>query len=148
MPQMEQVDWDFPVTVADVALMGRYSRRGLLRRITAEDRDAAEAALQRVGMYPLRHRLIGELSGGQRRRVLLARALSNDPVLLLLDEPVAGLDATAQHQFLDTVDEFAWRGQDRGPSHPRPVLRLRMVWESGVLEPQADCFWPSRGNFK
>ena len=62
-------------------------------------------------MYPLRHRLIGELSGGQRRRVLLARALSNDPVLLLLDEPVAGLDATAQHRFLDTVDELRGEGK-------------------------------------
>ena len=111
MPQMEEVDWDFPVTVADVALMGRYSRRGLLRRTTAEDREAADAALHRVGMYPLRHRLIGELSGGQRRRVLLARALSNDPALLLLDEPVAGLDATAQHQFLDTVDELRREGK-------------------------------------
>ena len=111
MPQMEEVDWDFPVTVADVALMGRYSRRGLLRRTTAEDREAAESALQRVGMYSFRNRLIGELSGGQRRRVLLARALSNDPVLLLLDEPVAGLDATAQHRFLDTVDELRGEGK-------------------------------------
>ena len=111
MPQMEHVDWDFPVTVGDVALMGLYSRRGLLRRTTREDRQAADRALDRVGMYPLRHRLIGELSGGQRRRVLLSRALANDPVLLLLDEPVSGLDATAQHQFLDTVDELRGEGK-------------------------------------
>ena len=111
MPQMEDVDWDFPVTVGDVALMGCYSRRGLLRRMTAEDRESADRALDRVGMYPLRHRLIGELSGGQRRRVLLARALANDPVLLLLDEPVAGLDATAQHQFLDAVEELRGEGK-------------------------------------
>ena len=62
-------------------------------------------------MYPLRDRLIGELSGGQRRRVLLARAMANEPALLLLDEPVAGLDATAQHQFLDTVDELRGEGK-------------------------------------
>ncbi len=111
MLQMEDVDWDFPVTVRDVALMGRYSSRGLLRRTNREDRDAADAALQRVDMYGLRDKLIGELSGGQRRRVLLARALVNDPVLLLLDEPVAGLDATAQHAFLDTVDELRGEGK-------------------------------------
>jgi ABC-type Mn2+/Zn2+ transport system ATPase subunit len=110
MPQVERVDWDFPVTVGDVALMGRYARRGLLRRTTREDREAASAALERVGMLPLRDRLIGELSGGQRRRALLARALANNPVLLLLDEPMAGLDATAQHQLLDIIGDLQASG--------------------------------------
>ena len=103
MPQIEEVDWDFPVSVGDVALMGRYARRGLFRRTSQEDREAAEAALQRVGMFQHRDRLIGELSGGQRRRVLLARALANRPQILLMDEPMAGLDATAQHQLLDII---------------------------------------------
>ena len=111
MPQLEHVDWDFPVTVGDVALMGRYSQRGLLRRTTREDREASDQALDRVGMYSLRNRLIGELSGGQRRRVLLARALANDPLLLLLDEPVAGLDANAQHRFLDIIAELRDEGR-------------------------------------
>ena len=109
-PQTELVDWDFPVTVADVALMGRYSRRGLFHRTTKEDREAADASLELVKMFDLRDRLIGELSGGQRRRVLLARAMAHSPELLLLDEPMAGLDATAQHQLLDLLDELRAKG--------------------------------------
>jgi len=109
-PQTELVDWDFPVTVADVALMGRYSRRGLFHRTTKEDREAADASLELVKMFDLRDRLIGDLSGGQRRRVLLARAMAHNPELLLLDEPMAGLDATAQHQLLDLLDELRAKG--------------------------------------
>ena len=109
-PQTELVDWDFPVTVFDVALMGRYSRGGLFRRTTKEDREAADASLELVKMFDLRDRLIGELSGGQRRRVLLARAMAHNPELLLLDEPMAGLDATAQHQLLDLLDELRGKG--------------------------------------
>ena len=109
MPQAEQVDWDFPVTVGDVALMGRYARRGPFRRTTREDRDAAGQALRQADMYELRDNLIGELSGGQRRRVMLARALANEPQLLLMDEPMAGLDATAQHQLLDLLDDLRSR---------------------------------------
>jgi ABC-type Mn2+/Zn2+ transport system ATPase subunit len=110
VPQMETVDWDFPVTVSDVALMGRYGRLGLLRHPTKADRSASAEALERVGMDPLSKRLIGELSGGQRRRVLIARAIAHNPSLLLLDEPLAGLDATAQHQILDIIRDLQSEG--------------------------------------
>lgn len=110
MPQMELVDWDFPVSVSDVALMGRYGRLGILRWPTRSDRRESEEALDRVGLSHLRHRLIGELSGGERRRVLLARALAQQPKLLLLDEPLSGLDATAQHQLLDIIREVQAEG--------------------------------------
>ena len=109
-PQTELVDWDFPVTVADVALMGRYSRRGLFHRTTKEDREAADASLELVKMFDLRDRLIGELSGGQRRRVLLARAMAHNPELLLLDAPMAGLDAPAQHHLLDLLAALRAKG--------------------------------------
>ena len=110
MPQIELVEWDFPVTVKDVALMGRYGRLGLLKRPTKIDHKACDEALDRVGMADLGKRLIGELSGGQRRRVLLARALADNPKLLLLDEPFSGLDATAQHQLLDIVKDVQAEG--------------------------------------
>ena len=110
MPQVELVDWDFPVTVFDVALMGRYGALGLLRRPSAEDRAAADASLDRVGMLSLSRTSVGELSGGQRRRALLARAIANDPKLLILDEPMAGLDAPAQHQILGVLRALTDRG--------------------------------------
>ena len=110
MPQMELVDWDFPVSVMDVVLMGRYHRRGLLKRPSKGDRSAAQEALDRVGISHLGDRLIGELSGGERRRTLLARALTNNPRLLLLDEPMAGLDATAQHQLISILRDLRDEG--------------------------------------
>ena len=106
MPQSELVDWSFPVSVLDVVLMGRYGRIGLLRRPARQDRKTAMAALERVQLTDRAQRLIGELSGGEQRRALIARALAQEADLLLLDEPFAGLDATAQHDLLRLFQEL------------------------------------------
>lgn len=105
-PQSELVDWSFPVTVLDVVLMGRYTRIGLFQRPGRQDHEVAMAALERVNIADLRHRRIGELSGGQQRRVLIARALAQEAELILLDEPVAGLDAAAQHDLLRLLEDL------------------------------------------
>jgi ABC-type Mn2+/Zn2+ transport system ATPase subunit len=110
-PQSELVDWAFPVTVADVALMGRYGRLGLARRPGKQDREIAMGALERVRMVDLSKRLIGELSGGQQRRVLIARALAQDADLILLDEPFAGLDATSQHDLIGLFKKLSEEGK-------------------------------------
>lgn len=110
-PQAELVDWNFPVTVADVALMGRYGRVGLIRRPSRHDREVATEALERVRMTGLSKRLIGELSGGQQRRVLIARALAQQADLLLLDEPFTGLDATAQHDLIQLFQQLTAEGK-------------------------------------
>ena len=92
VPQSEEVDWAFPVLVQDVVMMGRYGHMGFLRRPKAADHAAVADALRRVNMTDYRHRQIGELSGGQRKRVFLARALAQDGKVILLDEPFTGVD--------------------------------------------------------
>jgi ABC-type Mn2+/Zn2+ transport system ATPase subunit len=91
--------------------MGRYGRLGLLRRPGRRDREAALSALERVRLTHLADRQIGELSGGEQRRVLIARALAQEADLLLLDEPIAGLDAGAQHDLLRLVEELRDQGK-------------------------------------
>lgn len=110
VPQLEQVDWNFPVSVWDVVMMGLTPKRGLFRTHSRADRESAAEALATVDLIDLRRRGIGELSGGQRRRALLARAIAAGPSVLLLDEPMAGLDPTAQHRFLDILDRLRESG--------------------------------------
>jgi ABC-type Mn2+/Zn2+ transport system ATPase subunit len=104
VPQAEAVDWGFPVAAADVVMMGRYPRLGPLRRPGREDHAAVARALEQVGMTAFRRRQIGALSGGQRRRVFLARALAAEPTLYLLDEPVTGVDNTTQEDLMAVLD--------------------------------------------
>nr|WP_297426029.1 metal ABC transporter ATP-binding protein [uncultured Actinotalea sp.] len=110
VPQQDEIDRDFPVDVRDVVLMGRYHRMGPTRRARPADEQAAEAALERVGLADLAGRRIGRLSGGQRQRVLLARALAQDARVLLLDEPFTGLDVTSQAAVEAVLREFVAAG--------------------------------------
>jgi len=104
VPQHEGVDWDFPVTVREVVMMGRVRHIGWLRRAGRDQWAAVDAALARVGMSDLADRQIGELSGGQRRRVFIGRALAQQANILLLDEPFSGVDASAQAGLMDVLD--------------------------------------------
>ncbi|MEH7830313.1 manganese/iron ABC transporter ATP-binding protein [Gemmobacter sp. JM10B15] len=100
VPQSEEVDWSFPVLVEDVVMMGRYGHMGFFRRPRASDRQAVDAALARVNMLDFRHRQIGELSGGQKKRVFLARALAQESRVILLDEPFTGVDVKTEDQII------------------------------------------------
>jgi ABC-type Mn2+/Zn2+ transport system ATPase subunit len=111
VPQAELVDWHFPVSVDQVVMMGRYPRLGPFRRPTRVDAQAVKAALAKVDMSELADRQIGALSGGQRRRVFLARALASDADLFLLDEPVTAIDATTQEEIMDLLAEETERGR-------------------------------------
>jgi len=111
VPQREQVDWDFPVNVMDVVLMGRYGRRGWLRRVTKEDKKIAEESLDKVGMLPFRNRQIANLSGGQQQRVFLARALAQQSDLYLMDEPFAGVDATTERAIMTLLQDLQSQGK-------------------------------------
>lgn len=103
VPQAEEVDWTFPVLVEDVVMMGRYGRMGLMRIPRAVDREAVTAALARVGMLDFRKRQIGELSGGQKKRVFLARALAQEGQVILLDEPFTGVDVKTEDAIIDLL---------------------------------------------
>ena len=106
VPQSEAVDWDFPVTVIDVVLMGLARQIGWLRLADTHHRQVALDALDRVGLRAYAGRQIGELSGGQKRRVFIARALAQGAALLLLDEPFSGVDAVAQQTLFDILDQL------------------------------------------
>ena len=111
MPQAEDLDWTFPATVGEVVAMGLYRRSFGPGRHRGENRTRVLDALERLSAADLVSRQIGELSGGQQRRVLLARAIVKDPDVLLLDEPTAGLDPPSEHELLDLLRELANQGK-------------------------------------
>lgn len=106
VPQRNRIDWRFPVTVADVVMMGRVGKIGLLRWPGRADRERVGAALAQVGMSAFAQRQIGELSGGQQQRVFLARVLAQEAELLLMDEPLSGLDLPSQEAILSILAEL------------------------------------------
>ena len=118
VPQREDVDWRFPVTVHDVVAMGRYGQRGWLRRLSPGDREVIARCLERMGISPLAERPIGELSGGQQQRVFLARALAQEPHILLLDEPFTGVDVSTREATLETAGRSQGACGHRARLHP------------------------------
>lgn len=111
VPQTEDVDWAFPISVRDVVMMGRYGRLGMTRRAGAGDRTAAEQALERVELAELGDRQIGALSGGQKKRAFVARCIAQDSELLLLDEPFAGVDQRSEAMIVRLLRELAAAGR-------------------------------------
>ena len=106
IPQREEVDWRFPVTVWDVVMMGRFGHFGWFGRPTPRDRDLVAQKLAQMGIANLAQRPIGELSGGQQQRVFLARALAQEPHILLMDEPFTGVDGPTQDATLALLDDL------------------------------------------
>lgn len=110
VPQSEEVDWNFPVNVYDVVMMGRYGYMNLLRIPRSIDKQAVRESLERVEMWPMRDRQIGELSGGQKKRTFFARALAQQAKVLLLDEPFAGVDIKTEKMMINLLMELRQTG--------------------------------------
>ncbi len=111
VPQRESVDWDFPITVRELVLMGRYGRLGLFRRPRQADYAAVYEYLQKVGMESFAERQISQLSGGQQQRVFLARALIQEADIYLMDEPFAGIDLTTRAVIMDLLHQLKAQGK-------------------------------------
>ena len=139
VPQREDVDWSFPVSVRDVVAMGRYPRRGWLRRARPEDGAAVERALRELAIADLAERQIGELSGGQQRRAFIARAIAQEPEVILLDEPMAGIDERTHDLILDLFEQWHSEGKvvlqaTHAHVHGGSMIVLRRRGESDTAE--------------
>lgn len=106
VPQKDEVDWRFPVTVEDVVMMGRFGRLARLRRPGQNDREVVARSLEQMGIAHIASEPVGDLSGGQQQRVFLARALAQEPHILLMDEPFTGVDTATQETTLNLLDEL------------------------------------------
>lgn len=110
VPQKDGVNWEFPATVYDVVLMGRYPHKKLFQRMNKLDHDKANQALESLGMSAFKNRQIGELSGGQQQRVFIARALCQEAKIVLLDEPFVGVDIKTEHSIIKILKDLAKAG--------------------------------------
>jgi manganese/zinc/iron transport system ATP- binding protein len=111
VPQRESVDWDFPVSVLDVVLMGTYGQLGWIRRPGRRERDWARQCLEKVGLVDYERQQIGQLSGGQQQRVFLARALAQRADMYFMDEPMAGVDAATERMIFQVLQELRHEGK-------------------------------------
>ncbi len=111
VPQSEEIDWNFPILVEDVVMMGRYGHMNMFRMAKKKDHLLVAQALERVNMGEFRHRQIGELSGGQKKRIFLARALAQESEVILLDEPFTGVDVTTEDQIMALLRELRQQGK-------------------------------------
>ncbi len=124
VPQSEDVDWTFPISVRDVVMMGRYGHLGFLRRPRRADREAVAAALERVELTEFADRQIGQLSGGQKKRAFVARGIAQDASILLLDEPFAGVTSVPRQRFRRCYESWPPTA-DRSWSRPTIFTRCR-----------------------
>lgn len=149
VPQKETVDWDFPATVADVVMMGRYGHLGLFKRPGKIDREIAEESLELVNMQDFRNRQLGQLSGGQQQRVFIARALAQQADLYLMDEPFVGVDASTEQTIIDLLNKLKRQGKTLVVVHHNLqtapdyfdwmiLLNLRLI----ASAPTAEAFQP------
>ena len=111
VPQRDDVDWQFPATVRDIVLMGRYPYKKLLQRLSAKDHAIANEAMEQIGILNLANRQIGNLSGGQQQRVFIARALCQQADIFFLDEPFVGIDITTEEKIISILKELAAAGK-------------------------------------
>lgn len=142
LPQREEVDWAFPITVRGLVEMGRYPQTGWWRRFSAEDTKAVDHALDALALTDLQNRQIRELSGGQQQRAFLARALAQEAHVLLLDEPFTGLDRNASQLLGDLLNQLALEGRLVIASHHDLNTVPRLFDEALVLATRPLAFGP------
>lgn len=132
VPQRGSVDWDFPATVADIALMGTYGSLPWWRRLASAERERARQAIEQVGLQDLSNRPLNQLSGGQQQRAFLARALAQDAPLLVLDEPFQGIDASTERTMLDLFTSLKQAGRTLVVVH-HDLHTVREVFDFCIL---------------
>lgn len=138
LPQREEVDWDFPVTVRGLVEMGRYPQLGMWKRFSKKDAATVDQALQALDLTELQNRQIKELSGGQQQRAFLARAIAQEAHVLLLDEPFTGLDRTSSEALGKLLDQLAQEGRLIIASH-HDMSTVKNLFNKVLLVNQSSC---------